>query len=100
MTAIRCKGFQAAGIHSGLKKNGNRDLGLIYSETPASSAGVFTQNRIKAAPVLITRKRMETGLANAIIVNSGNANCCNGKTGFQDALKMTGCRCPGAGIDG
>ncbi len=89
MTAIRCKGFQAAGIHSGLKKNGNRDLGLIYSETPASSAGVFTQNRIKAAPVLITRKRMETGLANAIIVNSGNANCCNGKTGFQDALKMT-----------
>jgi glutamate N-acetyltransferase/amino-acid N-acetyltransferase len=98
MTAIRCKGFQAAGIHSGLKQNGNRDLGLIYSETPASSAGVFTQNRIKAAPVLITRKRIETGLANAVIVNSGNANCCNGKTGFQDALKMTGAAARGLAL--
>ena len=98
MTAIRCKGFQAAGIHSGLKQNGNRDLGLIYSETPASSAGVFTQNRIKAAPVLITRKRIETGLANAIIVNSGNANCCNGETGFQDALKMTGAAARGLAL--
>jgi glutamate N-acetyltransferase/amino-acid N-acetyltransferase len=98
MTAIRCKGFRAAGIHSGLKQNGNRDLGLIYSETPASSAGVFTQNRIKAAPVLITRKRIETGLANAIIVNSGNANCCNGETGFQDALKMTGATARGLAL--
>jgi len=98
MTAIRCKGFQAAGIHSGLKKNGNRDLGLIYSEAPASSAGVFTQNRIKAAPVLITRKRIETGLANAVIVNSGNANCCNGKTGLQDALKMTGAAAKGLAL--
>lgn len=98
MTAIRCKGFQAAGIHSGLKQNGNRDLGLIYSETPASSAGVFTQNRIKAAPVLITRKRIETGLANAIIVNSGNANCCNGETGFQDALKMAGAAARGLAL--
>ena len=90
MTAIRCKGFQAAGVHSGLKQNGNMDLGLIYSKTPASSAGVFTQNRVKAAPVRITRKRMETGISNAVIVNSGNANCCNGETGFQDTLNMAG----------
>ena len=90
MTAIRCKGFQAAGVHSGLKQNGNMDLGLIYSKTPASSAGVFTQNKVKAAPVRITRKRMEKGISNAVIVNSGNANCCNGETGFQDALNMAG----------
>ncbi len=88
MTAITCKGFQAAGVHAGLKKNGDRDLGLIYSKTPATVAGVFTQNRIKAAPVLITQKRIQTGLANAVIVNSGNANCCNGEAGYQGALDM------------
>lgn len=90
MTTIRCKGFQAAGVHSGLKQNGNKDLGLIYSETAATAAGVFTQNKIKAAPVLVSRKRIESGIANAIIVNSGNANCCNGQDGFQSALDMSG----------
>ena len=99
MTAIRCKGFQAAGIHCGLKKNGDRDLGLIYSETPAAVAGVFTQNRIKAAPVLITQKRLETGLANALIVNSGNANCCNGEAGHQDALNMAASAAGGLGLE-
>jgi len=89
MTTITCKGFQAAGIHSGLKSNTDRDLGLIYSEVPASVAGVFTQNRIKAAPVHITRKRIQSGVSNAIIVNSGNANCCNGEEGHQSALDMT-----------
>ena len=98
MTTIRCKGFQAAGIHSGLKKNGNRDLGLIYSEAPAAAAGVFTRNRIKAAPVLITRKRIESGFANAVIVNSGNANCCNGEDGLQDALTMAGAAAGGLGL--
>jgi glutamate N-acetyltransferase/amino-acid N-acetyltransferase len=98
MTAIRCKGFQAAGVHSGLKKNGNRDLGLIYSETPAAVAGVFTQNRIKAAPVLLTQKRTESGLSNAVIVNSGNANCCNGEAGLQDARNMAAAAARGLGL--
>jgi len=98
MTAIRCKGFQAAGIHAGLKANGNSDLGLIYSETPATTAGVFTQNRIKAAPVLVNQKRIETGIANAIIVNSGNANCCNGQDGYQSALDMSGAAAKGLGL--
>jgi len=98
MTAITCKGFQAAGIHSGLKSNSNRDLGLIYSEVPASVAGVFTQNRIKAAPVLITQKRVEGGTSNAIIVNSGNANCCNGEEGHQSALDMAGAAASGLGL--
>jgi glutamate N-acetyltransferase / amino-acid N-acetyltransferase len=98
MTAIRCKGFQAAGIHSGLKANGNSDLGLIYSETPATVAGVFTQNRIKAAPVLVNQKRIQSGIANAIIVNSGNANCCNGQEGYQSALDMSAAAAQGLGL--
>ncbi len=87
MTAFGCKGFLAAGIHSGLKANGELDLGLIFSETPATVAGVFTQNMIKAAPVLIDRKRILNGVASAIIANSGNANCCNGEQGYRHALE-------------
>lgn len=98
MTAITCKGFRAAGIHSGLKSNPDRDLGLIYSEVPASVAGVFTQNRIKAAPVRISQKRVEGGTSNAIIVNSGNANCCNGEEGHQSALDMAGAAASGLGL--
>jgi glutamate N-acetyltransferase/amino-acid N-acetyltransferase len=89
MTAITCKGFQAAGIHSGLKNNSDKDLGLIYSEVPASVAGVFTQNRIKSATVLISQERIQAGTSHAIIANSGNANCCNGEQGHQSALDMT-----------
>jgi glutamate N-acetyltransferase/amino-acid N-acetyltransferase len=89
MTAYRCNGFLAAGIHSGLKADGELDLGLIFSETPATVAGVFTQNQIKAAPVLIDQQRIQSGVARAIIANSGNANCCNGEQGYQHALDMT-----------
>ena len=88
MKAFRCKGFLAAGIHAGLKANGEKDLGLIYSEKPATVAGVFTRNQIKAAPVLIDQKRIQKGIARAIIANSGNANCCNGDQGYQHALEM------------
>jgi glutamate N-acetyltransferase/amino-acid N-acetyltransferase len=98
MTDIRCKGFQAAGIHSGLKSNSHKDLGLIYSEAPASVAGVFTTNRIKAAPVLITQERIQGGVSHGVIVNSGNANCCNGDQGYQSALDMTSAAARGFGL--
>ena len=98
MTAIRCKGFRAAGVHCGLKKTTDKDLGLIYSVVPASVAGVFTKNQIKAAPVLITQKRIEAGTSNGIIVNSGNANCCNGEEGYQSALDMAGAAAGGIGL--
>ena len=88
MTDFKCKGFLAGGIHSGLKSDGEPDLGLIFSKTPATVAGVFTQNQIKAAPVLIDQQRIQNGVARAIIANSGNANCCNGKQGYQHALEM------------
>ncbi|MCP4371600.1 MAG: bifunctional glutamate N-acetyltransferase/amino-acid acetyltransferase ArgJ [Deltaproteobacteria bacterium] len=89
MTNITCKGFKAAGIASGLKKNGGKDLGLIYSEVPATAAGVFTNNLVQAAPVLLDRARIKSGRCQAVIVNSGNANCCTGDQGMRDAVAMT-----------
>jgi len=84
-----CKGFKVAGVASGLKKNGGKDLGLIYSEVPATVAGVFTKNLVQAAPVLLDRHRIKSGKCQAVIVNSGNANCCTGDQGMLDAIAMT-----------
>ena len=80
-------GFKAAGIACGIKKNGSKDLALIYSETPAVTAGMFTKNKIKAAPVLLDMQRIKKGLCQAVIINSGNANACTGKKGMVAALK-------------
>jgi len=89
MEKVICKGFKAAGVASGLKKNGGKDLGLIYSEVPATAAGVFTKNLVQAAPVLLDRERIKSGKCQAVIVNSGNANCCTGGQGMLDAIAMT-----------
>lgn len=89
MKNVTCKGFKAAGVASGLKKNGGKDLGLIYSEVPATVSGVFTKNLVQAAPVLLDRKRIKSGKCQAVIVNSGNANCCTGDQGMRDAIAMT-----------
>ena len=88
MAKNTCKGFKAAGIASGLKKNGEKDLGLIYSEVRAKVVGVFTRNKVKAAPLLLNIDRIKSGIGRAIIVNSGNANCCTGDQGIQDAKAM------------
>ena len=88
MENIACKGFKTAGVASGLKKNGGKDLGLIYSEVPATVAGVFTKNMFQAAPVLLDRERIKSGKCQAVIVNSGNANCCTGEQGMRDAVSM------------
>ena len=82
------KGFKSAGIHCGIKKS-KKDLALILSETPAVAAGVFTLNKVQAAPVLICKKRLNDGNKfRAIIVNSGNANACTGEKGYADAVAM------------
>ena len=94
-----CSGFKAAGVVSGLKKKGGKDLGLIYSEVPANVAGLFTQNRVQAAPVLLDRKRISRGVCRAVIVNSGNANCCTGDRGMRDAIAMAGYAAAGLGVD-
>ncbi len=83
-----CQGFKFAGVASGLKKNGKKDLGIIYSENPAGVAGVFTRNQVKAAPVLLDMERTAAGTCQAVIANSGNANCCTGEKGMQDAVSM------------
>jgi len=88
MDNLFCKGFKAGGVAAGLKKAGEKDLGLIYSEVPANVAGLFTKNRVKAAPVLLDMERIKSGRCRAVIANSGNANCCTGDRGMLDALSM------------
>jgi glutamate N-acetyltransferase / amino-acid N-acetyltransferase len=87
MSIIKCPGFKAAGVTAGIKPNGKPDMGLIVSEPPAAAAGVFTQNQIKAAPVLLDMERIQSGKAQAIVVNAGNANCCTGEQGMADARR-------------
>ncbi len=84
------RGFRAAGVHSGVKRKRN-DIALIVSDTPAVAAGVFTQNIVRAHCVTLNQERLQSGqgTARALIVNSGNANACNGDTGMADALRMT-----------
>ena len=89
MEKIACPGFKAAGMAAGIKKNGKKDLGIIFSTAPAAVAGVFTRNRVQAAPVLLDKQRIENGVCQAVIANSGNANCCTGDQGLRDAIDMT-----------
>ena len=78
-------GFRAAGIAAGIKRSGARDLALVLNEGPDyAAAGVFTRNRVKAAPVLWTQQVLTTGQLRAVILNSGGANACTGPGGFQD----------------
>ncbi|MDD6211656.1 MAG: bifunctional glutamate N-acetyltransferase/amino-acid acetyltransferase ArgJ [Clostridiales bacterium] len=77
------KGFQAGGVFAGLKKE-KKDMAMIYSQVPCQTAGVFTTNRVKAAPVLWDRQVVQSGLTSqAIVINSGVANACTGKLGMQ-----------------
>lgn len=83
------QGFQANGIFCGIKRSGKLDLGLIYCEQPAVTVGVFTKNSIKAAPLVVTMRKIKGGVAQAIIVNSGNANCYTGTFGLKYAERST-----------
>ena len=83
-------GFLASGIHCGLKKNQSKnDLALIYSEVLANAAAVYTKNKVKGAPLIVTKNNLVDSQAQAIIINSGNANTCTGDDGFNKALVMT-----------
>jgi glutamate N-acetyltransferase/amino-acid N-acetyltransferase len=79
------KGFKFAGIHAGIKKNGLQDLGLIFCDKPATAAALFTKNRVAAAPVILGKETIQKGLCQAVLVNSGNANCFTGSQGLLDA---------------
>ncbi len=83
------KGFVAGGIHCGIRKNHDRkDLAMIVSEVPASAAAVYTQNLVKGAPLIVTKKHLENGVARAVVCNSGNANTCNAN-GIEIAERMS-----------
>lgn len=88
--SFEVRGFLSAVTKAHIKKGSDReDLGLIFSETPATAAGVFTRNQVKAASVLIDRERIQAGSGRAILVNSGNANACTGDRGLQDTRTLT-----------
>jgi len=82
------KGYLANGMKAGIKPSGRKDLALLYSEVPAVAAGAFTTNRCQASPVKISREHLKAKTHQAVIVNSGNANCANGKQGEKDAVEM------------
>ncbi|WP_406108091.1 bifunctional glutamate N-acetyltransferase/amino-acid acetyltransferase ArgJ [Streptomyces sp. NBC_01003] len=85
MSVTAAKGFTAAGIAAGIKQNGNPDLALVVNNGPRlAAAGVFTSNRVKAAPVLWSEQVLKGGLVSAVVLNSGGANACTGPKGFQD----------------
>lgn len=81
------KGFMFAAVEAAIKKPGRLDLALIFSEVPAIVAAVYTTNRVKAAPVLLSMERTAGGRAQALVVNSGNANACTGRQGMADAAE-------------
>ena len=83
------QGFKANGIFAGIKRSGKLDLALIASDTPAVAASVFTKNSIKAAPVIVSQEKSRYKKVQAIIINSGNANCFTGSFGLLYAKKST-----------
>ncbi|WP_328539749.1 bifunctional glutamate N-acetyltransferase/amino-acid acetyltransferase ArgJ [Streptomyces sp. NBC_00344] len=85
MSVTAAKGFTAAGIAAGIKESGGPDLALVVNNGPRlAAAGVFTSNRVKAAPVLWSEQVLKGGVVGAVVLNSGGANACTGPKGFQD----------------
>jgi glutamate N-acetyltransferase/amino-acid N-acetyltransferase len=83
------RGFRAGGIWCGVKAGSRkRDLALIYADRPCAAAAMFTTNRVKAAPVLVTQEHLSGGVLRAVIANSGNANACTGEAGLAAARRM------------
>lgn len=103
MKIKKVKGFTAAAVQAGIRYQDRLDLGLIYSEVPAVTVGMFTTNRVQAAPVVLGKKRLLHGKihgkAQAVLVNSGNANACTGEQGMEVALRSSSLVANALGID-
>ena len=82
------RGFLAAGLHCGVKESGKNDLGLIVCPGGAKAAAVFTTNKIQSAAVQVSKKHIKDAKIFAVVVNSGNANACTGRTGIKNAIRM------------
>ena len=87
-TVTAPKGFLAAGVRCGIKKSGLEDLGLIVCPGGAKAAAVFTTNKVVSAAVTVSQEHAKSPRMHAVVVNSGNANCCTGRVGFENAVKM------------
>ncbi|MCG0238605.1 MAG: bifunctional glutamate N-acetyltransferase/amino-acid acetyltransferase ArgJ [Firmicutes bacterium] len=94
------RGFLAAGVSADVKGRGGtkKDVALLFSQVPAAAAGVFTRNRVQAAPVILSRERVARGRLQAVVVNSGNANACTGEQGLRDAEAMAAIAAEALGI--
>jgi len=92
------EGFKATGLHCGIKK-AKPDLALLFSDIKAAAAGIFTQNLVQAAPIIIAKEHLKGGFARAVVVNSGNANACTGERGLADAREMARATGAALGID-
>jgi len=91
-------GWRFAGAHAGFKSNAEAlDLALVVSDRPAAAVGMFTTNRVCAAPVQVSKSRLPSKSIRGVVVNSGNANACTGEQGLRDAEAM--CRLAAAGIN-
>ncbi len=86
---MKPKGFKFATAEAAIKKPGRNDLALVFSERPADASALFTRNAVKAAPLLISMERIRSGKAQAILVNSGNANACTGSQGIEAAAETS-----------
>ena len=92
------RGFRAAGVAAGIKPAGGLDLALVVSDDPASAAGVFTTNRVAAAPVIVSMARVAGGVARGVVINSGCANAATGEQGLKDADAMADAAARAAGV--
>lgn len=99
-TVTSPQGFLAGAISAGIneKATGKLDLGILFSETPCVASAVFTTNRIKAAPLVLSQQRLKKGKVGAVVVNSGNANAFTGEKGLADAAEMAKLAAEGIGI--
>ncbi|MCK4274855.1 MAG: bifunctional glutamate N-acetyltransferase/amino-acid acetyltransferase ArgJ, partial [Dehalococcoidales bacterium] len=82
------EGFLAGATSAGIKCENRPDLGVLYSEASCAAVAVFTTNKVKAAPVILSRQRLQDGRARAVVINSGCANACTGEQGMKDAVEM------------
>jgi glutamate N-acetyltransferase/amino-acid N-acetyltransferase len=95
----RVRGFIAGAVAAGIKKRGGLDLAVIFSEREAVGAGVFTTNKVKAAPVLVSQENVRNSGVRAIVANSGNANACTGREGLANSKRMAELIAQELGID-
>jgi len=94
-------GFLAAGVHANIKGKGGtkKDVAVLFSRVPCAAAGVYTTNKVKAAPVTLSQQRTVSGKLQALVINSGNANACTGEQGMRDAEEMAVLAAKGLGLE-